>query len=245
MYKEFSNIYDTLMEDVNYNTWTGYIIQLFKRHDVKPEKILDLACGTGNITVPLSKLGFNVCGVDISESMLAIAENKSRLNRCNIRFIHQDIRNLNLPGKFDAVTCACDGINYILKEDELISTFLRIYDILNQGGILIFDISSYFKLRFLLGNNTLFEEKNDICYCWENEFNIDSSIIKMRLNFFVPKGNLYHRFEEIHYQKAYKKNFIINSLKACGFFSINCYESFAFNEPKETNERIFFTAKKQ
>ncbi|MCK9217385.1 MAG: class I SAM-dependent methyltransferase [Firmicutes bacterium] len=244
MYEEFSKIYDILMEDSDYNAWTEYIIQLFEKHDVKPKNILDLACGTGNITIPLSKSGYNMCGVDISESMLAIAENKARSNKCKIKFIQQDIRELNLSEKFDAVTCACDGINYILKEEELISVLLRIYDALSENGILIFDISSYFKLRFILGNNTLFEEKNDICYCWENEFDLSSSIVKMRLNFFVPKGHLYHRFEEIHYQKAYKNSFIINSLKSCGFSKASCYECFSLDEPKKTNERVIFVATK-
>lgn len=244
MYDEFSKIYDTLMEDVDYNAWTEYIVKLFEKHDVKPNNILDLACGTGNITIPLSKSGYSMYGIDISESMLTIAENKARSNKCKIKFIQQDIRKLNLSEKFDAVTCACDGINYIIEEKELIHALSRIYNVLNDGGIFIFDISSYFKLRFILGNNTLFEEKNDICYCWENEFDLSTSMVKMKLNFFVPKDSLYHRFEEVHYQKAYKNSFVINSLKSCGFSKVNCYNCFSLDEPKETNERVAFVATK-
>lgn len=244
MYDEFSKIYDILMEEVDYENWAKYIIQLFEKSGIVPKKILDLACGTGNISIPLSKAGYNVYGVDISESMLTIADNKARLNRQNIRFIKQDIRDLNLSGKFDAIICACDGINYILKEDELVKTFLSLYKLLNKDGIFIFDISSFYKIKYILGNNTFFEEKNNICYCWENEFDESTSIITMRLNFFTPKDKLYHRFEEIHLQKAYKNNIIIEFLRECGFFNINCYDSFTLNEPSEISERIFFIARK-
>ena len=122
-YDGFSNIYDVLMDEVDYERWTEFIIKLFEKSDVTPKNILDVACGTGNISIPLSRAGYNVCGIDISENMLSIAENKARTNRQNIKFIKQDIRELNINSTFDAIICACDGINYILKDEDLYKTF--------------------------------------------------------------------------------------------------------------------------
>lgn len=243
-YDEFSNIYDVLMDEVDYEGWTKFIIEIFQKSDVTPKNILDAACGTGNISIPLSKAGYNVCGIDISENMLSIAENKARTHRQNIKFIKQDIRDLKLTNTFDAIICACDGINYILKDKDLNKTFHGIYKVLRDDGIFIFDISSYYKLEHILNNNTIYEEKHNICYCWENEFDKNTSIITMRLNFFVPEGKLYYRFEEVHQQKAYKSGVIIEKLHECGFFSIKTYDGFTFKEPGVQSERIFFVARK-
>lgn len=245
MYNEFSKIYDTLMSDVDYEKWVEYILQIFDKYGQNLKeisKVLDVACGTGNISLPLSKLGYIVYGVDISDNMLAIAENKARRSNQNITFKRQDMRNLKLSSRFDFINSSCDGINYIIKEKELLETFLGFHKLLNKNGLLIFDISSYFKLRFILGNNTIFEEKNNICYCWENSFDNRNSIIKMKLNFFIPQGNLYHRFEETHIQKAYKKKEIVELLKKSGFTILDCYGDFTFEPPNEWCERIFFVA---
>lgn len=243
-YDEFSNIYDALMDEVDYESWTEFIIKLFEKSGVTPKNILDVACGTGNISIPLSKAGYNVCGVDISENMLSIAENKARTHRQNIKFIKQDIRELNINSTFDAIICACDGINYILKDEDLYKTFYGLYRVLKDDGIFIFDISSYYKLKYILNNNTFFDEKQGICYCWENEYDDNTSIITMRLNFFVPEGELYYRFEEVHQQRAYKSEMILEKLNECGFCGIETYDDFNFKEPDMKSERTFFLAKK-
>lgn len=243
-YEEFSSIYDILMNDVDYESWAKYIINLFKKSDVFPKTILDIACGTGNITIPMSKAGYNMYGIDISDSMLSIAENKARLNRQNIKFIKQDMIDLKLDNTFDAIVCACDGINYILKEEDLNKTFNGLYKILKCGGIFIFDISSFYKLKYILNNNTFFEEKQGICYCWENEFDENTSITTMRLNFFIPKDELYYRFEEVHQQRAYKTKTIIDKLQESGFEDIKVYDEFSLSKPRDLSERIFFVAKR-
>lgn len=244
-YDEFSNIYDILMDEVDYESWAKFIIKLFEKSCVTPKNILDVACGTGNISIPLSEAGYNVCGIDISENMLSIAENKARTHRQNIRFIKQDIRDLKINNTFDAIICACDGINYILNDDDLKKTFYGLHRILKEDGVFIFDTSSYYKIKYILNNNTFFEEKHGICYCWENEFDENTSIITMRLNFFIPEGKLYYRFEEVHKQKAYKNEVILEKLRECEFYSIKIYDEFIFKEPDIKSERIFFVAQKR
>ena len=243
-YENFAQLYDKLMDEVDYNEWANYLKRIIEEFNSDANHILDLACGTGNITIPMSTLGYNLWGVDISEEMLSIAENKARIFGQNIRFIKQDMRNLNLTKTFDVVTCGCDGVNYITREYELEKVFNDIFRILNPRGIFIFDISSFYKLKHVLGNNTFVEEKDGIFYCWENEFNIESSIVTMRLNFFVLDGKIYRRIEEIHNQKAYKTDEIYHMLSKSGFTNIEIFDEFTFSKPNDKSERIFFVAKK-
>ena len=232
------------MRDVDYKAWAKYLVDTFKKHDVHPKTILDIACGTGNITIPMAQMGYKVTGIDISESMLSVAENKTRMNGLKVRFIRQDMVDLKVREKFDAVICGCDGINYVIDDGDLVKTFTKIYDILNDDGIFIFDISSFYKLKHILGNNTLFQEREGICYCWENEFDEDKFIVTMVLNFFVPVGQLYRRFEEIHQQKAYDVETIINKLRSIGFTKVSIYDEFTFVKPRPQSMRIFFAVQK-
>jgi hypothetical protein len=152
---------------------------------------------------------------------------------------------MNLREKYQAILCMCDGVNYIIEEDELRNYFDSVYKNLEQKGIFIFDISSYDKIRNTLGDYTFHEEKNNKHYIWNNNFDEDSDIIEMDLIFFVPKGELYRKFEEHHIQKAYKWEYLSELLEKTGFEQIRVFEDFKFNKPDENSDRIFFSAIKK
>lgn len=242
-YNEFAEVYDLFMEDVDYNSWCGYIEDIFDLYGVKPLRILDTACGTGNITIPMAARGYELCGLDQSCNMLSIAESKAREAKQKIRFLNQDMTRMELREKYHAVLCMCDGVNYILSEDCLKSYFDSVYKSMENNGLFIFDISSYNKLRYTVGNNTFHDEKNNSHYIWNNNFDEASDTVEMELIFFVPKGSLYRKFEEHHVQKAYKNDYLTGLLKSSGFESIRIFDGFSFNEPDENSERIFFVAK--
>ena len=243
-YNELAQYYDMLMEDVDYEKWADYVEKLFVNEGFKPETILDAACGTGNITIPLAKKGYKLVGADISEDMLAVAENKARCEKLSISFFRQNMTNINIPSNFDCILCMCDGVNYLLEEEEVVAFFTSAYNKLKEKGILIFDISSYNKLQCVLGNNLIYEEKNEIHYIWENFFDEEKETVEMQLTFFIPEKDLYRKFTEHHVQKAYKNDYLVQQLQRIGFKNIKFYGEFEFKEPGEDSERIFFTAAK-
>jgi ubiquinone/menaquinone biosynthesis C-methylase UbiE len=169
-YYYLAEYYDMLMDDVDYEGWCSFIEEVFNTYELHPHNILDTACGTGNITIPMSQKGYNLWGVDISEEMLTIAENKARNKKLNIKFVKQNMTELELNKSFDTVLCMCDGVNYIVEEEALFKYFNIVYNMINTKGIFIFDISSSYKLSNILGNNTLFQEKDNYCYVWENSY---------------------------------------------------------------------------
>nr|WP_330400342.1 methyltransferase domain-containing protein [Tepidibacter mesophilus] len=244
-YNDFAFIYDNLMDNVDYDKWVEYIEKIIKKEDVQVKNILELACGTGNLTIPFAKKNYDILGIDISEEMLSVAREKCIDKGIEVVFLNQDMTELDFEiYNLDCVLCACDGFNYILENEDIQSIFDNVYGLLKQKGVFIFDISSYNKLSNILGNNTFGENREDITYIWENYFDDESDMVEMNLAFFTRNGEYYQKFEETHYQRAYKNHEIIKMLKKSGFEYINVYKDFTFSEADEETERVFFVCKK-
>lgn len=243
-YYHLAEYYDVLMDDIDYNDWCSFIEKILNIYDCKPHNILDTACGTGNITIPMALKGYNLWGVDISEEMLAVAENKARNKKLNIKFIKQNMTDLALTKSFDSVLCMCDGVNYIIEEEALLKYFKIVNNMINTSGVFVFDISSSYKLTNILGDNTLFQEKDDFCYVWENSFDEEEELLEMHLNFFIPQHGLYKRMEEYHVQRAYSEEHLVQLLSKAGFHNIRSFGDMKLEKPNSESERIFFAAQK-
>ena len=144
MYEDFSSVYDMLIkQDVKYENVADYIENLFHQYDKDPQLVCDLACGTGNITLELARRGYDMIGVDISPSMLALAKEKAEANNQDVLFLCQDLSELDLYGTCDAFLCMIDGFNYITSKNKLEKIFKKIRTcFIESDGIFIFDISS-------------------------------------------------------------------------------------------------------
>lgn len=242
-YSEFAYIYDALMhKDVNYGQWADYIENIFDMYGINPELVCDLACGTGNITIPLSQRGYDMTGVDISSDMLNIAREKSQ--GLDILFLNQSITDLDLYGTMGAFLCMIDGLNYVLPPKSLLKLFTRIKTcFLDDGGLFIFDISTEHKLRNVIGSNTFVHSGKDIFYTWQNRFVEKTKLSDMFLTFFVRDGEKYSRFEERHIQRAHSVGELTSLLKKAGFETVDTYGELTFEAPKKDSERIVFVCR--
>lgn len=241
-YTAFSDIYDPLMkEDINYERIADFIENIFTLHGKNPDMVADLACGTGNLTIPLAKRGYDMIGVDKSADMLSIAREKCEFP--DVLFLNQDMTKLDLYGTADAFLCMIDGINYVLSPHSLLNMFTRIKKcFLNPGGIVIFDISSEYKLSHIIGSNTFIRNDDKTFYTWENRFLKNLKFSDMYLNFFVKEGKRYRRFSERHLQRAYSADEIKSILKKAGFSKITLYDGFSYKKPTKKSQRIVFAA---
>lgn len=242
MYADFAQVYDRLMRgDVDYGRYADYIENLFALHDKSPELVCDLACGTGNMTIPLARRGYSMTGVDISPDMLSEARRKS--GGLDILYLCQPLTSLDLYGTMDAFVCVIDGFNYVLVPKLLENALKRIRTcFLNPGGIIIFDISTRHKLKNVLGSNTFIYSEKDIFYAWRNRYIEKHNISDMLLDFFVREGDAYRRFEERHLQRAWSSDEIKYILKRAGFESVFEYGFMTFDAPAPDCERTVFAA---
>lgn len=233
MYNRFSEVYDTLI-DTDYEKFVSYYQEIFKKFNINPSLIADLGCGTGTLTALMRDAGYDMIGIDRSAEMLSLAKGKNE----DILFLNQEITNFELYGTVDAAYSSLDLVNYLIEDGELLKFFKLINNYLNPGGIYIFDISSYYKLSEVLGNNTYIYENNDIFYTWENFF--EDNILEMTLTFFKKCGNLYERFEEEQIQRAYTPEEILETAKDAALCVLGVFGDLSFESPSPETERIFF-----
>ena len=241
MYQEFAEVYDHLMKDVDYQTWVEYIEKLFTYYHIKPESIIDLACGTGNITIPLASK-YNMTGIDISQDMLSIAEQKARVQGIKINWLCQNMEELKGFKNQNAIICACDGLNYILKDGQLKNVFKNVYDSLDKGGFFAFDLNSKYKIEEILNGKTFAYSGEEVSYIWENYYNKKTEIINFELSFFIKGNGNYKRFNESHWQRAYSIDIIIKKLKNAGFRLVDYFSAFTLEKPDFSSERIQYIA---
>ncbi len=245
-YSDFAFIYDELMNDVDYDKWVLYIEEIINKKEAKVKNILELACGTGNLTIPLTIKNYDIAGIDISYDMLNVAREKAYEKGIELVLLQQDIAELDFDVEnLDCVLCACDGFNYLTYDDEIENCFSKVYGLLKKDGLFIFDISSYYKLSTILGSNTFAENRENISYMWQNYFDNAENLIDMELAFFVRDGNgKFDRFMETHQQRAYTELEMKKFLENAGFSDIDVFADFTFDTPKENSERLFFVCKK-
>ena len=241
-YSAFAAGYDRMMGDVDYDGWADYLDGFLREAGAK--SVLECACGTGSLTVRLAKKGYAMTGADLSEDMLMVARQKA-LN-AGLRllpFVCQDMRRIALHKPVDAVIAACDGVNYLLEGAE--DFFLAANKALKVGGLLLFDVSSAYKLSNILGDNTFAATGADWAYIWENQYHPRLGQVDMLLTGFLKQGQNYARFEERHRQRAYTETELRDALERCGFGDIQIYEAFGRSTPTPTAERLQFTARKE
>ena len=181
-------------------------------------------------------------GADCSFEMLNIAREKSA--GLDILYLEQSVQKLDLYGSMGAILCMIDGFNYIISPKSLEKAFWKIKNcFLDTDGVLIFDISSKYKLETIIGNNTFIHSDKDIFYSWRNRYIKNRSLSDMMLDFFVKGSHGYERFEERHLQRAWSEEEITVMLKRAGFNQVDVYGYMSFSRPEPNADRIVFAAR--
>lgn len=243
-YGEFAKIYDELInEDINYDEMVARILEICNSYHVELNDYLDIACGTGNVTIRIAKYFKNIYGVDLSEDMLREAFDKFKEARIKGKIICQDMTELSLNKEFDLITSVLDSTNYITDLNDLQNYFNGVYTHLKSNGLFIFDVNSYYKLSEILGNNIYTYSEEEVFYTWENVF--EDSLLSMFLTFFVKKGDLYERFEEEHLERAYTEKELEKELKKANLEVIAKFDGYTENYVQANTERIVYVIRKK
>ena len=246
MYTSFSQVYDRLMDSVDYEAWAKHYARLMDLCQVpKAGKCVECACGTGSLTLPLARAGYKMTGVDLSRDMLALAMEKARNAGLTIPFVAQDMRFLQVPRRVDCVLATCDGVNYLTSPEDAQAFFAAAYKALRPGGALIFDVSTPDKLKNTLGSRTLFSDEAETAYIWRNSWSEKTQCVDMALSVFSrrPDG-AYDRLEESQTQRAHSRKELTAWLREAGFERIAFYGRMRMTPPRTGDDRWHVTAVK-
>ena len=244
-YSSFAQVYDLFMDNVPYEEWSRYLISLLKEYQVTDGTVVELGCGTGKMTRLLADAGYDMVGVDNSAEMLEIAgEHQEEEERNDILYLLQDMRELELFGNIRAIVSVCDSMNYILKPEDLKKVFELVKEYLAEDGVFIFDLNTVHKYRDLMGECTISENREESSFIWENYFYEDEMVNEYDLTLFIrEESDLYRKYEELHYQKAYELEQVKELLLQAGMEFVAAYDAFTHDPVTAESERMYIIAR--
>ena len=257
IYTDFARVYDELMDNTPYEEWGDRLNELIRKYGVSaPERdaenlldseknlVVDLGCGTGTLAELLYEKGYDMIGVDASESMLNIAMDKKAESGSEILYLQQDMRELELYSTVGTVYSVCDSLNYILEEEELKTVFSLVNNYLFPGGIFIFDFNTDYKYREVIGNTTIAENREDCSFIWENYYDPEEEINEYDLTIFVQEEeNLFRRFTETHFQRGYTVEQMLRLVEEAGMKVVEVKDADTGEAVTEQSERVYMVAR--
>lgn len=245
-YGDFAYYYDMLTENVDYESRCEYICNLLAENGVGKGILLDLACGTGTMSMLLSDKGYDVIGVDASEDMLSVAQEKKMESGKDIMFLCQRMEELDLFGTINAAVCTLDSINHITDEETVKKVFSKVSLFMEDKGIFIFDVNTPYKHREVLGDNTFIYDMDDVYCVWQNSTDKDTLLTEVSLDIFEKdteeEDDVYYRYSEEFSERGYELEKIREWLEEYKFEVLGIYEEMTKNEVKDDTQRAVFVA---
>lgn len=249
-YTSFASVYDRFMDETPYGVWCENIVRELTAHDIKDGLVLELGCGTGCMTELLAQKGYDMIGIDLSDEMLNIAQDKKNLSGHDILYINQDMREFELYGTVRAIISICDSVNYLITDEDVISCFLLVNNYLDMDGIFMFDFNTKYKYQ-QIGDATIAENRDDCSFIWENYYCPESCINEYDLTIFVRNNEvsengqeLFLRFTEEHLQRGYTLDEMKRFIEMSGLRFLKAYDADTLLEVTDKSERVYCIAKR-
>ena len=244
--KQYSEIYDTLYSQKNYEKELDFIFNQINKNKKEIKDILELGCGTGEYTKLLLKKKYDVTAVDLSNSMMQIA--KKKLSK-KVKLITEDMINLKLKKKFDIVASFFDVVSYFKKKNDL-NYFLKNSNYnLKKDGLLIFDFwnkDGIFNLKprqrikfYKRKDNELIKFSNPIWSKKNENISVYTKIIELN-----KKLKSYSVINETHKMRYYDLKKIKSKLKKNNFKFIKWFDILNNDKILKNSWSIFVLARK-
>ncbi|MFV0497770.1 MAG: class I SAM-dependent DNA methyltransferase [Candidatus Fimivivens sp.] len=243
-YNAFAPFYDRFIKPVDYEARAAYFNSIIAPQIGEQKLLLDLACGTGSLSLALSRFGYEVIAVDASPQMLSLAQQKACDAGVQILFLNQRMETLDLYGTIDACVCALDSLNHLTDSRALQRALSRVSLFLAPGGVFVFDMNTPYKHRHLLADNCYVYEDGDAVCVWRNKTD-EMLLTEISLDFFTRQiDGRYARVGESFCERGYALEEIIDMLSICGLTLTALYADDGFGAPNDTSERYIFVTKK-
>lgn len=241
-YRTFARIYDEVMDSSTYEDWL-----MFTTRHIRPEakSVLELACGTGILSVELANIGLDVTGVDLSEDMIKLANERRYVDDERLRFEVGDMLDLKKQDEFDVVTCYSDSLCYMPDEQAVARVFKEVYRALKTEGIFIFDVHSIYQIEEVFSEYSYHYQTDEFAFLWESYPGSVPYSVEHFLTFFIPEGkDTFKRFDELHEERTYSIETYKDLLQKAGFKQVKLFSDFTDTPPTDSSTRWFFVCEK-
>ncbi len=241
-YTGFAYVYDEYMDNIPYDEWSAYLIELLKENGIQEGmQIADLGCGTGTVTQILDNAGYECVGIDNAPDMLTIAAEKMYESGQEIIYSLQDMRDFEFPYEMDAMISICDSMNYITNPKDLTDVFSCVKENLKKGGVFIFDLKTIHFFRDILADNTYAENRDESAFVWDNIYHEDTRDNEYDLAVFIEnEEGTFDRYEESHFQHGFTEEEVEQAVKQAGLKIRAVYNSFTHDKPNKDSERLHY-----
>lgn len=234
VFDEYAHYYDLLYKDKNYDEEANYIDCLIKKYNTNAKTTLDLGCGTGKHAELLTKKGYSVHGIDMSEKMLQEAYARAEKNE-NLTFSRSNIQEFILKEKFDVITALFHVMSYQTTDDALGKVFAQAYQHLNNNGIFLFDcwygpavLTEKPELRI----KRLENENVKITRIAEPVLRENENIVEVHYDIFVQNKNTkeIRELKETHIMRYLFKQEVLRLFQKAGFQYKDSFEFMTNNK---------------
>ena len=235
-YTHLAAIYDDVMNHVDYEKWSDFIVMLFQKFGSSICRVVDGGCGTGSLLNALIHRGIQVAGFDRSFEMVQLARRKVQ-----VPLWGDDVETFSSSIKWDAVLCLYDTIQYLTVE-EMQRLFYLVNEVLKPGGLFVFDAVTEFHVLKHWANYTEKMESHGldvIRKCW---------YVKNRRSqhteFEIFDDEQKSIFREYHVQYIYPLEMYIKVSGESGLKFVGQFQDFTLNPGNEKSDRIHFIYKR-
>lgn len=247
-YDVMAPIYDRMNAEIDYARWADFIEAQFSRFaKTKPDLVLDLAAGTGSMTIELARRGYDMTAIDLSEDMLSTAADRiAEAELSGVLLLCQDMTEFELYGTVDAVVCCLDSVNHLARRGEVEKCFSLVHNYLNPDGLFLFDVNTPYKFKTVYGNNDYILDDEDgraVC-CWRNSFDEKNGVCDFDLTVFTENADgTYDRTDTVQRERCFSEKQLRTALAAAGFEVLGFYADYDFAPASDTDERWYIAAR--
>jgi SAM-dependent methyltransferase len=249
IYSEYASVYDASGQIAFSEQMIPYLRTILDRHPANKGALLDLACGTGTVAIAMALQGWQVIGIDGSETMLAQARTKAlalgeALPDGRVDWQQSDMRRFRLPQPVDLVTCLYDSLNYMLTSEDLVAVFRSVQIALNPGGVFLFDMNTAYALETYWDEQDYVTDSPDLTVIMASRHDQYRHRSTVTVTCFERTYDLYRKIRETHVEQAYPHEHVATLLTDAGFQVEASYTCFSLEAPDARTPRVFWVARK-
>ena len=244
-YNEFAYFYDEFNGEADYDALFRYIRAELVAHGVDGGILVDLGCGTGDLTLMLTQAGYDVIGIDRSEEMLSVLREKADELGLTGRLLllRQDLLELDLYGTIRAAVSTFDTFSHIGPLDRFEQAIRKAAYFMEAGGVFVFDLNTPYKHQNILAGQTFDIEAEDALCHWTNRCGETDGAVQIDID--ITYRDTGEQFHESFCEYSYPRETVEALLQRYGFAVAHVADGEDFGPVRPDSPRWIFTAVKQ